>query len=561
MANSLVGIFKRLGKLGELKTQNKENLVSSINEVSDKTKDIDKVKEKVDTSVQKVEAGLNYNTIKITKNDGTTENVLIKIQGGGGGSSLNVFKSSQNGGSFVATEVTNTFTIEGLDSTKDVDLIYNNLFLIQGADYTLDKATGVVGLAFDIQVDEVIYYIITNTSYNYNDLDGLPDLSEKADKSTALIYKGELRDTDLTTITEQGWYALRGGNTNGGDFDYCIMKVFVTTDGGYKYVIQEFQDMNTDATLKGYRSLYWDGTKWSIGQVSKNATKDVTDNLINVVGANGLTANHGMDDANNLPLGHCVGDSLKNAPDVGWLEYHTSNWFSKDNPYRVQTAKNGNGETWSRAGFPPNSWTKWIKTATTDNTVQITEVIQDADAHALYETGIYKGSFKIDTIPSGLADGQGVLEVVKYSGEANSTWLRQTFSSAHDMGTLYIRYKTNATWSVWKEVATTTKIANLTLENGWVASWTGVEPIISRSGNHVTITGIVKGGTTDFGTIIAYIPNDCRPTKEQVFILHNWGATKRYAIAIRTDGGLIVGWNELLPWDVDNVVIQITYSL
>lgn len=197
-SNNLVGIFKKLGKLAELKTQNKENLVSSINEVVDKASEVDTIKQKIQSSVKEVEAGLNYNTIKITKNDGTVENVLIKVQSGSE-KSLNVFKTSQNGGSFIATEKTDTFTIEGIDETKDVDIIFNNLFLIKDVDYTLDKTNGVVGLGFELEANEVIYYIITSTSYNYNDLANIPNLGLKADKTEVDSIKSKLPNGTIAT--------------------------------------------------------------------------------------------------------------------------------------------------------------------------------------------------------------------------------------------------------------------------------------------------------------------------------------------------------------------------
>lgn len=198
MNNSLVGIFKKLGKLTELKTQNKESLVSSINEIADKTNGIDTVKNQVLNSVKSVEAGLNYNTIKITKNDGSTENVMIKVQGGAS-DSINVFKSSQKGGSFVATEVTSTFTIEDLDTTKDVDLIYNNLFLVKDVDYMVDKESKTVVLGFDLDINEIVYYILTNTSYDYNDLNNLPDLNLKVDKSQI---KNTLTETQVGGVLD-----------------------------------------------------------------------------------------------------------------------------------------------------------------------------------------------------------------------------------------------------------------------------------------------------------------------------------------------------------------------
>lgn len=243
--NSLIGIFKKIGNLKDLVTKNKTSLVSSVNEV---TTEQNSMKEQLSSSVQSIEAGLNYNTIKVVKNDGTTENILVKIQGGSN-NSINVFKSSQSIGSYVATGTVNTFVIDDIDNTKDVDLVYNNFLLIRGVDYTVDKETGTIGLSFDLKENEVIYYILTNTSYDYNDLNNLPNIGDLQNLSTTskevvgginelakqindcFQFKGECHNPD--NCSEPGIYRIISTTTNNplGSGVWGMLIVLMNPDG------------------------------------------------------------------------------------------------------------------------------------------------------------------------------------------------------------------------------------------------------------------------------------------------------------------------------------------
>ena len=175
-------------------------------------------REKIDKSVSNVEATEMYNTIKISKNDGTYQNVVIKIKGSENKNDiLNVFKTSQQEGSFTTVEGGNTFVIEGFDETKDLTLIYNNLFLIADEDYQLDKSSGTVVLKFDLEETDTIHYIVTSTSYSYGDLKGTPNLEVYAldENLTSLIEglesRGQLTsavevDSNVDTIVSNGYY-------------------------------------------------------------------------------------------------------------------------------------------------------------------------------------------------------------------------------------------------------------------------------------------------------------------------------------------------------------------
>lgn len=155
---------------------------TSINEVKTSIdsvrQSVNGVSTKLDSSVKDVESSNNFNSIKIIKNDGTATDVPIKILGGGSSTSLNVFKTAEQGGSFTATKEINSFVIDELEENMDVSLVFKNLFLVKNVDFTVDKETKTVALTFNLKVDETIYYILTGTSFSYNDLDSAPNVGD-----------------------------------------------------------------------------------------------------------------------------------------------------------------------------------------------------------------------------------------------------------------------------------------------------------------------------------------------------------------------------------------------
>ena len=129
-----------------------------------------------------------------------------------------------------------------------------------------------------------------------------------------------------------------------------------------------------------------------------------------------------------------------------------------------------------------------------------------------------------------------------------------------DSNTTYMMFGAGTTCSGWQEIATTTT-EQLSLLNGWVTSWSGVEPLIGRSGNIVTITGVIMSGTTENGTVIANLPSQYKPSKSQCFIITDWGGNKRYTIEANSNGTLRIAYNNSIPWDNGNKVLQVTYSI
>lgn len=467
MGDSLVGIFKKLGKLVDLRTQNKDNLVSSINEIADKTSGIDTMKTKLDSSVGKIEAGLNYNTIKITKNDGTVENVLIKTQGVSG-SSINVFKSSQVGGSFIATEKTNTFTIDGIDTTKDVDLIYNNLVLVNNVDYTLDKTSGVVGLSFELEIDEVIYYVITNTSYDYNDLDNLPDLSLKADTSITnslseqigvlnndrgylngvivsdanninLNGKYILTNTTLNKPSEnQDWYACDATFENGG----ITGRVTATCYAG-------------DNLGRTYTRVNLHGTWYDWQEIA------TTDPTVVTIPSNTDLSTYIQTMKENKIYRQVANTGVTNSPNPELYCFYT-----KEGSTINCVVFEGVNSTYYITNTVNNGYFGWKQVSTTDSSMQIKIMPNGTSTKSCTEIGIYKCSQWTD-YPSTNPDAQGMLVVIKYTGGDSypNLWCTQTFYNPHG-NQQWIKATAGTMEGDWLEVTT-----NATLdERGYLNS-------------------------------------------------------------------------------------------
>lgn len=112
-----------------------------------------------------------------------TLKVAIKANGGGGGIINNVFITGVSKGKFTATEVTDRFTIPNMDTSKEVSIIYKNLILNEDEEYTLAKNTGNVILSFNLEIGEEIFYEMINTSYDYKELIGTPDIVNNLDET------------------------------------------------------------------------------------------------------------------------------------------------------------------------------------------------------------------------------------------------------------------------------------------------------------------------------------------------------------------------------------------
>lgn len=169
----------------------------------------------------------------------------------------------------------------------------------------------------------------------------------------------------------------------------------------------------------------------------------------------------------------------------------------------------------------PDGWTNWLQLATTDATDALNGKIGALEN----ERGYLVTNSVVTDFNQAIKNGKYVL----FTGALNSP-VDGTFAIALDVtaqtndtltqtgkvlwGTnaecTYTREYRSGEWTKWKQLATTTKMVNLPLLNGWIVNSTQVT--ISRNGNQVTLQGNIKGGTGTVNTLIFNIPTEYLPS-------------------------------------------------
>lgn len=289
----------------------------------------------------------------------------------------------------------------------------------------------------------------------------------------------------------------------------------------------------------------------NIASLQKNSSETIMD----VIVSEELLANA------NYPRSYTgtIVDSTS-MPNTGQFRIQYIPYFAFNEGYAVQIAWGAvdNNGLWYRRSHG-TTWQPWAEFATKADVVRkLIWMPENTSIDDVIETGIYKCTTWV-TAPTGNSDNQGTIVCVNYGGGTEQSWTHQTFYSAH-YNKVWTRNKANVDWTDWKMLSNH-ESETLTLMNGWVAGWTGVEPIIGRSGNIATITGIIRGGTVEDGTVISNIPSQYIPSKNQSFIINDWGGVKRYTVEVNTTGVLRIAFNSSLPWDTANKVLQISYII
>ena len=121
-------------------------------------------------------------------------------------------------------------------------------------------------------------------------------------------------------------------------------------------------------------------------------------------------------------------------------------------------------------------------------------------------------------LPSGESGGQGMLEV-KCSfagGVVNHVQQRYTRTVYNRIYERQFNYDQNS-WTDWQQIATTSKINNLSLLNGWTHRAGYGENNVIKTGNICTLTINAIGGATTLQTPICLLPSECRPKGHIVF--------------------------------------------
>ena len=179
-----------------------------------------------------------------------------------------------------------------------------------------------------------------------------------------------------------------------------------------------------------------------------------------------------------------------------------------------------------RCGADDTISSEWRQLATTDITVGLDNKIGVlnsergylksrivVDANELVENGKYT-SVRTNTPTNEMWN----IEVIKH----NDTFLTQIATLFADKegfkkeAKMYIRNKGQGVWTDWQEVATTDRLDELPLLNGWTL-WGGsaYPPKVFKVGNICSIVGCIVGGTATSGTTIFTLPEGFRPKRTE----------------------------------------------
>lgn len=161
----------------------------------------------------------------------------------------------------------------------------------------------------------------------------------------------------------------------------------------------------------------------------------------------------------------------------------------------AQNLPNTGVEVWNDTTDAQMSYRQWYNTLsglTNSNMVKIDNAVgskadysktmtakngASGNANDYMENGLWKVTLT-SNMPSGLPDGNGILEVVVYAfGSATNAWLCQTFKSAHNMrDSVYVRSIADNVWSRWVK-STNNTYSPITVSNVLdlpVGKWFGV---------------------------------------------------------------------------------------
>lgn len=205
-------------------------------------------------------------------------------------------------------------------------------------------------------------------------------------------------------------------------------------------------------------------------------------------------------------------------------------------------------ETWIRSKASLNdAWTEWRKLATTDQ-------IEVLESKLNWKPNNWKTD---EALPSEYPNKQtvyfytdsfgGLKNVNVETIKESNNFVKQSLFSSDGKELKYRLTKIGGTWGEWQEIATTSKINNLTLTNGWEAwsSDVGYKQV-SKSGNIVSLLLFVKNkSATNLSPIV--LPTEYRPLGS--IAIHFVGQNKEiYLGGIRTDGQIYL--DEQVPANV-----------
>lgn len=178
----------------------------------------------------------------------------------------------------------------------------------------------------------------------------------------------------------------------------------------------------------------------------------------------------------------------------------------------------------------PGGWTKWSR-----------EIGVRIDPNTVTHDSVLELSSGCPNIPTPInltSSTEGWLETKAWSG--NSQYLQQTFISIYPAVGIQTRYLFNEVWTHWVSLPTS-EVIGLTPLNGWANYGNAYDTLkATKTGNLVTITGILSRGVLTPITTIATLPARFTPSLRQYLYVGTEPTGGRVEVLV--DGRLVTSF-------------------
>lgn len=217
---------------------------------------------------------------------------------------------------------------------------------------------------------------------------------------------------------------------------------------------------------------------------------------------------------------------------------------------------------WYREKYS-TGWTNWQQITTNNETiVKMGELTNSHNMNNVVKSGVYR---IFGTTPANFVSGQtnGYFSVLVYE---NNLYVVQEATN-FVTGQIYKRLINSNDGEIfkdWYEVATTAK-TDILLESEWTNMDSSSMPFRAiKTGNIVTLSGIIKAGIVTNTQVIATLPTEYRPKKYLPFTCMKYRKNEQAAFAITASTGALIVYNranELTITTGEDISFNFSYNI